>query len=619
MQSPETAKAFASEPTQRLSKLMCGLAAIFAFGPDAPPVVEAELLAMREAMFRRGPDGAGLWLSGDGRVGLAHRRLAIIDLSSAAAQPMAFTVPGEAKARTHITYNGEVYNFRALRRELEDQGHVFHTQSDTEVLLHLYHRYGTAMVERLRGMYALALWDEAKQGLLLARDPLGIKPLYFADDDGILRVASQVKALVAGGVGTEPSPAGNVGFFLWGSVPEPHTLYRRIHAVEAGSTLWVDGGGVKHLSRFHDVPSVLAEVANGNSGDDGDLGRALASSVRHHLVADVPVGVFLSAGLDSATLTAHASDVQGANLETITLGFEEFRGRPEDEVPLAEVVAAAYGTRQHTKYVAGGDFRDHLEDLFAAMDQPTIDGINVYFVAQAAARAGLKVALSGLGGDELFAGYDTFRQVPALARRLGRVPGLRTLGRGLRVVAAPLVAHFASPKAAGLLELGTTYGGAYLLRRGLFMPWELPDLLDPDMAREGWRALQPLVRLEGCVAGLDQPRAKVMALEMCFYMRNQLLRDADWAGMAHSVEIRLPLVDAPLFRQVAAMKTSPGKADMARTPARPLPAVVFDRRKTGFGVPLRQWLASETAKGDGERGLRGWARRVHGVQRGAVY
>ena len=594
---------------------MCGVAAIFAFGPDAPPVAEAELVAMGEAMARRGPDGAGLWLSGDGRVGLAHRRLAIIDLSRAAAQPMAFTVPGQAEARTRISYNGEIYNFRALRRELEDQGHVFETQSDTEVLLHLYHRYGTEMFERLRGMYALALWDEAKQGLLLARDPLGIKPLYYADDGGILRVASQVKALLAGGaVETEPSPAGTVGFFLWGSVPEPHTLYRHIHAVEAGSTVWVDRSGVKHRSRFHDVPLVLAEAANGTD----ELGEALASSVRHHLVADVPVGVFLSAGLDSATLAAHASEIQGASLDTITLGFEEFRGLPEDEVPLAEAVAAAYGTRQHTEYVAGGDFRDHREDLLAAMDQPTIDGVNVYFVARAAARAGLKVALSGLGGDELFAGYDTFRQVPALVGRLGRVPGLSTLGRGLRGVAAPLVAHFASPKAAGLLELGTTYGGAYLLRRGLFMPWELPGLLDADMAREGWRALQPLVRLEDCVAGLDRPRAKVMALEMCFYMRNQLLRDADWAGMAHSVEIRLPLVDARLLRQVAAMKTAPGKAEMARTPARPLPAAVLDRRKTGFGVPLRQWLAGETAKGDGERGLRGWARRVHAAQLGAV-
>ena len=615
MQSPATAKAFASEAAARLSKrAMCGVAAIFAFGSDAPPVARTEFVAMREAMKRRGPDGAGLWLSADGRVGLAHRRLAIIDLSPAAAQPMAFTAPGEAEARAHIVHNGEIYNFRALRRELEDLGDVFETQSDTEVLLHLYHRYGTAMVERLRGMYALALWDEARQGLLLARDPLGIKPLYYADDGGTLRVASQVKALLASGaVASEPSPAGNVGFFLWGSVPEPHTLFRRIHAVEAGSTLWVDGEGVKHLSRFHDVPSVLAEAANGT----GDLGEALADSVRHHLVADVPVGVFLSAGLDSATLAAHASEVQGASLDTMTLGFEEFRGLPEDEVPLAEEVAAAYGTRHRTEYVGGADFRDHLEDLLAAMDQPTIDGVNVYFVAKAAARMGLKVALSGLGGDELFAGYDTFRQVPALVGRLGRVPGLSTLGRGLRIVAAPLVARFASPKAAGLLELGTTYGGAYLLRRGLFMPWELPGLLDADMVREGWRALQPMVRLEGCVAGLDRPRLKVMALEMCFYMRNQLLRDADWAGMAHSLEIRLPFVDAHLLGQVAAMGAAPGKAEMARTPARPLPAALLERRKTGFGVPLRQWLAGD-AGGQGERGLRGWARRVHGAQQSAV-
>jgi asparagine synthase (glutamine-hydrolysing) len=595
---------------------MCGLAAIFAFASDAEPVAEAELVAMRQAMTRRGPDGAGLWLSDDGRVGLAHRRLSIIDLSPAAAQPMAFTAPGEAEPRARITYNGEIYNFRALRMELEDQGHVFKTQSDTEVLLHLYHRYGAEMVHRLRGMFALALWDEARQGLLLARDPLGIKPLYYADGGGTLRVASQVKALLAGGgVDSAPSPAGNVGFFLWGSIPEPHTLYRHIHAVEAGSTLWVDGAGVKHLSRFHDIPSVLASGRASCDGD-GDLGEALAASVRHHLVADVPVGVFLSAGLDSATIAAHASDVQGAGLDTLTLGFEEYRGRAEDEVPLAEEVAAAYGTRHRTEYVAGRDFRHHLDDLLAAMDQPTIDGVNVYFVARAAARAGLKVALSGLGGDELFAGYDTFRQVPALVGRLGRVPGLSLLGRGLRVVAAPVVAHLASPKAAGLLELGTTYGGAYLLRRGLFMPWELPGVLDGDMAREGWRELEPLVRLEGCVAGLERPRDKVMALEMSFYMRNQLLRDADWAGMAHSLEIRLPLVDAPLLAQVAAMKRGPVKSDMARTPAKALPRAVLDRRKTGFGVPLRQWLAGGTAGGGGERGLRGWARRVHAAQGG---
>ena len=596
---------------------MCGLAAIFAHKTAAPPVARQELIAIRESMARRGPDGAGLWVSRDRRVGLAHRRLAIIDPSETGAQPMGLAAPDTAEIRYRIVHNGEIYNFRALRRELEAQGHAFRTESDTEVLLHLYHRYGTEMVDRLRGMYAFALWDAAKGGMLLARDPLGVKPLYYADTGGTLRVASQVKALLAGGaVSTEPEPAGNVGFFLFGSVPEPHTLFREVRALEAGSTLWIDGLGVKHLRRFFDLPSVLA--GEGAPGETVDLRDALCESVEHHLVADVPVGVFLSAGLDSASLAGLASEAKGTGLQTMTLGFNEYRDTPDDEVPLAEAVAAGLGTRHRTEYVAGADFHREIEDLLDAMDQPSIDGVNVYFIAKAAAGMGLKVAISGLGGDELFGGYDTFAQVPALVRRLGRVPGLRRLGRGFRVVAAPLARHMTSPKVAGIFEYGTRYGDAYLLRRGLFMPWELPALLDAEQVREGWRALQPLVRLGDCAAAVTGPRRKVMALEMCWYMRNQLLRDADWAGMAHSLEIRVPFVDAVLLRAVARLiagGAALGKAEMARAPRKPLPEALLARPKTGFSVPVGAWLGGRDGN---ERGLRGWARRVYGAAWGVA-
>lgn len=283
---------------------MCGIAGIFRYGDNAPLVDLAELERMRDRMATRGPDGAGEWLSADGRVGLAHRRLAIIDLSEAGAQPMVDPATGNV-----IVFNGEIYNYRELRRGLEAQSAVFHSQSDTEVLLALYRRFGPDMLPKLRGMYAFALWDAREQGLFLARDPFGIKPLYYADDGRTLRFASQVKALLAGGgVDTAPDPAGHVGFFLWGHVPEPFTLYRGIQALPAGTALWVARGGQRKTLVFFDLGRQLREPPSSPAPKSADEAReglreALLDSVRHQLVADVPVGVFLSAGKDSATVS----------------------------------------------------------------------------------------------------------------------------------------------------------------------------------------------------------------------------------------------------------------------------------------------------------------------------
>ncbi len=589
---------------------MCGVAAIFAYGANAPGVDGRELAVMGNAMRARGPDGEGLWLAGDGRAGMAHRRLAIIDLSDAAAQPMQLD-----SGRYRISYNGEIYNFPALRRQLEDKGHRFTTESDTEVLLRLYQEEGAGMVRRLRGMYAFALWDEERRGLLLARDPFGVKPLYYADDGSTLRAASQVKALTAGGgAGKGADAAGHVGFFLFGYLPEPHTLFADIRALPAGSTLWIDECGGRRLEHFFDPSAVLAET-DATSAGAGDLRDVLKDSVSHHLIADVPVGIFLSSGLDSATITALASETRGDGLETLTLAFEEYRGGARDEAPLAEEVARVFASRHKTEWVAGMEFHHDLGDMLKAMDQPTIDGVNVYFVAKTAASMGLKVALSGLGGDEIFCGYDSFRQIPKLVSILGSLPGRSAFAPAWRAVTAPFAGRLLPPKVAGLLELGSRYGDAYLLRRGLFLPWELPQVLDADMARDGWRQLEPLIRLDDCQKAITEPRRKVAAMEAVWYMRNQLLRDADWAGMAHGVEIRVPFVDETLFRRLAPVIGRPGGPDtraMAATPARPLPAALFNRPKTGFDVPFRDWLWGGGASGSGgERGLRGWARKVY--------
>ncbi len=584
---------------------MCGINAIFAYGDDAPPVDRRELETVRDRMAARGPDGAGAWLSEDGRVGLGHRRLAIIDPGAAGAQPMAL---GDGDVR--ITFNGEIYNYRALREELRVRGHRFASTSDTEVLLRLYAEYGAEMVARLRGMYAFALWDGRRRGLLLARDPLGIKPLYVADDGRTLRLASQVKALLAGdGIDRSPEPAGHAGFFLWGHVPEPFTLFRGIRALPAGTTLWLERGGRRREARFFSVAETLASGA-GARPSPGDPASALADSVEHHLVADVPVGVFLSAGLDSTTIAALAARRSGGSLRTVTLGFDAFRGTEADETALAAEVARRLGVRHEIHWIDRAAFIDDLDRILAAMDQPSTDGVNTYFVAAAARAAGLKVALSGLGGDELFAGYPSFRQVPRLVRLTAPLRAVPAVGRAFRRIAAPFTGRRIPPKAAGLLELGPTYGGAYLLRRGLFMPWELDRVLDPELAREGWRALETLARLERSVDGLDDGRRIVAALEMDWYMRDRLLRDSDWAGMAHSVEIRTPLVDAVLLARLAPLLAGPappGKREMAA--AADLPPAVLNRPKSGFVAPVREWMMA--ARGLEERGLRGWARYVY--------
>lgn len=563
----------------------------------------------------RGPDGSGLWWSADARTGLGHRRLAIIDLSERGAQPM-----HDRTAGTVISFNGEIYNYRELRAALEAKGHHFTSDSDTEVLLRLYAEHGADLVHHLRGMFAFALWDGPRETLLLARDPFGIKPLYVADDGRTLRAASEVKALLAGGcVDTSAEPAGHVGFHLWGHVPEPYTFYRGIRALPAGHTLHVARGQRPVVTQYANVGEMLAraerETATPTDPRAAEelLGDAMRDTVKHHLVADVDVGVFLSAGLDSTTLAALASEI-GGRLRTVTLGFEEFRGTEFDETGLAERVARAYGADHRTIWVTRDDFRRELERLVDRMDQPSTDGVNSFFVARAAAEAGLKVALSGLGGDELLGGYPSFRDLPRTVRTVGRVPGAGMLGRAARVLSAPLVRAITSPKYASVLEYGADWGGAYLLRRALALPWELDRVLDRELVAEGLRELATRARLNETVHGIVTDRLKISALESAWYMRNQLLRDTDWASMTHSLEVRVPLVDWTLWRRVAPLLAAHpglGKGAMARTPDRPLPDIVLHRRKTGFSIPTRDWLLGEGGARYAGRGLRGWARYVH--------
>jgi asparagine synthase (glutamine-hydrolysing) len=575
---------------------MCGLVAIFSYGAKAEQVDPSELEKINDHMKSRGPDASGAWLSRDGRVGLGHRRLSLIDLSAAGSQPMT-----NEDGTLHLVFNGEIYNYRPLRARLIAAGHVFKSRTDSEVLLHLYEEMGERMMSELRGMFAFALWDSKREAMMLARDPYGIKPLYYADDGATLRAASQVKAIVAGGcVGRAIDPAGVAGFYLTGSVPEPFTIYREIRSVPAGSLVRIDHLGPSPARRYFCVAETLREAekrrAPVSQTEAAQVAReALLDSVRHHLIADVPVIAFLSGGIDSGALVGLARDAGAEDLRTVTLAFAEYRGGRDDEAPLACEVARLYGTRHTTRVLGEAEFSAELPKFLSAMDQPTIDGINSYFISKAAAELGVKAALSGLGGDELFGGYPSFRDIPRWvksSRAASLVPGL---GRLTRLVASRLLPRGASPKLAGAVEYGGTYAGAYLLRRGLFMPWELASLIGEEMAVEGLNrlALIPLIS-----AAIDPypgtSYSRVAALEASLYMRNQLLRDADWASMAHSLEVRVPLVDAQLLKRVApALISQPrleGKRLLAESPSTALPPSVSKRPKTGFTVPINRWL-----------------------------
>ena len=571
---------------------MCGINGILRLSETAPIIDRQELLRTRESMASRGPDGKGEWFSARGEIALGHRRLAIIDVSPTGAQPLEWQ-----GGRYRIVFNGEIYNYEELRRELVAQGVQFRSHSDTEVIVALYARDGVAALARLRGMYALAIWDDRERRLLLARDPYGIKPLYYAVTGQTLRFASEVKALESSrAIPLESNPAGLAGFLLWGSVPEPLTIRRAVRAVPSGHYLLVERGHVAEPQPHYNWHRRQLEPSIG-------LGQALAESVAAHLVSDVPVSVFLSAGLDSALLTALACRVLPEPPVTFTLRFPGYLGTHLDEAPMAAEVARILGSRHVERLVEREEFLGIWPQAIAAMDQPSIDGFNTFVVSRAAHEAGLKVVISGVGGDELFGSYPSFRTVPQWARAarlLNRVPGLAAAW-------APVLRRLRprQRRLAGMLRYAETLPGAYYLRRGLFLPEELPGLLGRDVAEEGLAAYDPVADAGKLLAGEsdDGPRGRpalwpaVQLMESTQYMRNQLLRDADWASMAHSLELRVPLVDPLLRAQLATAAFEParsrGKAAVVRAVAPELPEAIFRRPKTGFQMPVMEWLTGE--------------------------
>jgi asparagine synthase (glutamine-hydrolysing) len=586
---------------------MCGIAGLVVNAAAAVDV-EAALGAMRDALAHRGPDGEGTFRSPDGRVGLVNRRLAVVDLSPAAAMPMR-----NANGTVWITYNGEIYNAAALRAELAAHGAAFRSASDTEVILHGYETWGTEVVKRLRGMFAFAIydareWPDGPQRLFLARDRLGIKPLYYAALPEVFGFASELKALQASGiVPGKLSSAGLVGYLLLGSVPAPVTIYDDIQALEPGCVLRLEVGRTTsppHIRRYWSFPSPAHAATIRDPV--GEVRALLDDAVRSHLVSDVPLGAFLSGGLDSSAVVTLMRAAQSGPIRTCSMVFEEAE---YNEARYARAVARAVGAEHHERVVTADEVRKELEHVVGAMDQPTIDGVNTYFVAQTARQAGLTVALSGLGGDELFGGYsNTFQGVPRVwraVRTARRVPGgARLMQAGLRALAG----GSRWLKVAEALARPASAASAYLACRGLFTPNEVRSLVGPELWAAASATFDPLRAINEALGeggdvgnGWCPTRAGafgwVSRAELSLYTHNQLLRDTDVMSMAHGLEVRVPLLDHVLVEGVLrlppAVHRNGGrpKALLQAALGDRLPAPIRARRaKQGFTFPFAEWL-----------------------------
>jgi asparagine synthase (glutamine-hydrolysing) len=532
---------------------------------------------MTAAETHRGPDDGGLYQ--DARVVLGHRRLSIIDLSPAGHQPMS-----NEDGTVWVTYNGEIYNCAELAAELS--GHRFRSCCDTEVLLHGYEQWGIAkLLGKLRGMFAFAIYDNrgAQPLCLLARDRMGIKPLYYAARTDSIAFASEVKALVASGlVANRRDSKAMTGLLLLGSVPAPATSIQGVKCLLAGHYLAMAGTGVV-MRKYWEPDANNAEPRPGSS-----LREVLADAVKRHLVSDVPVGVFLSGGVDSAALVALASRAQSA-LATLTVVFDE---NEFSEGAEARQIAQQFGTDHREVRVTNRDFIDELPNLLRCMDQPSNDGVNTYFVSRAARQAGLKVVLSGSGGDEIFGGYKHYRWLARYGnsiRRFAALPGF--LRRAVLAAAAGYGRARGKENWMRFSSLanGVSNAGLYMALRGFFAPDQVRALLDVQDRDVRDASAEYLGGAEPVFSGAFR------RMEMRRYLHDQLLRDTDGFSMAHSIEVRVPFLDHKVVECAAgislpAMNGHGNKPLLTEAVGEPAVFEAARRPKRGFAFPIAKWM-----------------------------
>lgn len=579
------------------SILMCGIAGVW---HPQNAVAHSAVLAMNQAQVHRGRDDEGsVTLSlADGFLALGHRRLAILDLTPAGHQPMQNLATGD-----WIVFNGEIYNYLDLRSELESTGAVFHSHSDTEVVLHAFQRWERAAFDRLEGMFALALFSKATGRLLVARDPLGIKPLYYAWGQDCFVFASELRGLLASNlISADIDRRALASLLAYGAVPCPLTMLRGVRCLEPGTWTQLDLNTPAvserrlHAVRFWDFPPVRT-LSNSDPPLSGRVESLLSSAMRSHLLSDVPVGVFLSSGLDSSAVATLCSEIRGGDLDTFTVSLSN---DPHlDETPIAQQTARRIGARHHAIHLSETDIRPMAERWLNSLDRPSVDGLNTFLISHAVRQRGIVVALSGLGGDELFGGYSTFSEVPRYARfaaRAGWVP--KPARAGLARLLCSGLTKVQRQKAAELARAEPSLQNIYFRRRRLLLDRELEAL---GLSAKELDLDENFLPPESCpdrVAYPNDPVASVSMWETRFYMGNMLLADSDVFGMAHGLEIRVPFLDRRLidylFSLPGACRTAKNgvpKPLLVASLGNRIPPDLWKLKKRGFALPQARWMA----------------------------
>lgn len=568
---------------------MCGIAGFI----DHDGKVGAEALAAANcAIAHRGPDDAGLQIiamAKGGSVGLANRRLAIIDLSLAGHQPMQDSATGN-----WIAYNGEVFNFREVREDLQRRGVEFTSHSDTEVILKAYAVFGKNCLEHFRGMFAFAIWDNAEQRLFLARDRLGKKPLYYYQAGALLLFASEIRALLATGlVCRRINPEAVEHFLSFGSMSDPQTLVADVKALAPGSYLTWHAGKFE-IQKYWDPLASSSRSARrevlGESAVIRSVRDLLEEAINLRMVSDVPIGVFLSGGIDSSALVAVLAGLQQKKINTFSVVFEEGE---YSEADFSKLVARRFKTEHQELTLKGEQFLASMPDALDAMDQPSIDGLNTFIISRAVRQTGLKVALSGQGGDELFTGYPSFRTIPRM-EKFHNVE--RRLPEAVRSALATAIhgrgATDRRRKLAALIAENGSLVHPYFLSRMLFLPSQQRKLLKNGTSA----ATRMFMEAAASRASSLDPVNRVSYLELTNYMANMLLRDTDCMSMAHGLEVRVPFLDHLLVEYVLSV---PGDMKLdSRTPKHLLvkalqgllPDEIVHRPKKGFTLPFEHWL-----------------------------
>ncbi|MBM3965202.1 MAG: asparagine synthase (glutamine-hydrolyzing) [Planctomycetes bacterium] len=560
---------------------MCGIGGIIDRSTADPTSVRTRCEQMATAMVHRGPDDFGAFYDLDNGVGLVHRRLSIIDLSEAGHQPMATT-----DGRYTIVFNGEIYNYESLREDLKAQSECFAGHSDTEVLLRLYQREGIDCLDRIEGMFAFAVWDQVSKSLTLARGPFGIKPLYYWQQGETFAFASEVRALLEADIGPrELSTEGALGYFMHGSLQERETLIRGVRMLPAGSWLEWKGGEVQVRNDW--TPTFPTERIVDRGQAIRLTSDALEESVERHFVSDVPVGIFLSGGLDSTALLALAKRLGKREIHTFNISFDE---SDYNEGEIAARTAAHFSAVHHEWRLTSGEAKALLGEFKDSIDQPSVDGFNTFCVSRFASHCGLKVVLSGLGGDEVFGSYPSFNLVPrmqALHRRFG-MPFVRSLlGSAFRIAPAytslARFGRFLKTEGSGL--------DAYQALRSIYSEHDATELvrryaeeIPCDVSSPGLGS-----NLADKLGSADQ----VTYFEITRYMLNQLLRDSDVMSMAHGLELRVPFVDRQLFQTLAAISPEiriSANKDLLVEAVPEIPDWVRNQPNRGFSFPFPKWV-----------------------------